>query len=277
MIDLASQSGAPQGTILSRASSTSEAVHPKRAACKTRTEGIAPHENLSILTIKHLIIEGYEGAKHINFVRQCFKLSDVRTYSIKYNIYPKSQERADIVFVSGNLAASVISFLQTNDRLVRSTPKIALGDDFSLSDQVALLNAGFDDAFNLRAYNPGDAAWKILSIRDRHQKTLYAQQLEKNRDQKLSDFCNPGSLSFTQKKLLNSLIEAPGRFCSYRKLAVVVSRYGDYVSNVHIRVLIWQIRSQLYKSHTIVNVQGEGYRLLDVGNGEPEKPPRSGA
>lgn len=265
---LASSIGNLHEIFLPRAS-RGGALNERHATRTTLVETVDSHENTSLLKIKNLLTEEDQEARYEHFVIQCFTLSDVRTYTIKYNIIPKSQDWPDILFVSGNRTAPMISFLHMNERLVRSVPKIALGKDFGPIDRAALLNAGFDDAFNLGTYNPPDAAAKVLSIRERCQKTLRDQQLGKDKCPQLSDFCDPDRLSFTQKKLLNSLIEAPDNFCSYRKLAIVVSRYGKKVSTVHIRVLIWQIRSLLYDGYTIVNEQREGYRLLAVSNVAP--------
>ncbi len=245
-----------------RDESNSKKSYAKPSLRILNPESICPSERLAFCHIKYLYINDTFARFRDKFVDQAFPDCEINRYRILFDDLPRTYERADIVVVGGNDPDRLAAFIKVNEPLLRNVPKLALSQNIAPRRRADLLNVGYDDVLNMRSCGAEEFGARALSIFERYRLASARHEIDLFAGAGINKVCDYEKLTFSQRRIVKALISAPGRYCSYDKLARLASRDHIDLTPNHLRVLIHQIRPKLSPDYEIAAVYGEGYRLL---------------
>ncbi|MBN9145400.1 MULTISPECIES: winged helix-turn-helix domain-containing protein [unclassified Novosphingobium] len=168
----------------------------------------------------------------------------------------------DVMIVAGNDVQRMKRIITRNRVALHRKLKICMMNQSLPADRAQLLMAGFDDVIDI-----GRILWPEFTARVRamHLRLMIsigrydAKQLEIIQ---LNQICNQRRLTWREQDLLLSLMQARDMTASAITLRCSISPAHSMVSELHLRVLISQLRRKLFDHVEICNVRGAGYQLV---------------
>lgn len=211
--------------------------------------------------VKYIYTSDSSFAERDDFVSRSLVGARIVKYRLTTDIYPRTDERVDVVIVGGNDGKRLASFIKANLPLLKKIPIIALGNSLSPLRRADLLRLGYDDAINIGSTSPLEFRVKIAAIFRRHQITRTTEKNAAQFREAIAEICLYDELSGAQRRIIELLFQARGKICSYKALTNALS--GDYYESSisNLRVVIHNIKPLLRPGVSIENVRGEGYRL----------------
>lgn len=237
-----------------------KALYKKPTVRSIDPDEISDSTKIRFYTVKYIFINDTTANRREAFIEKSFKGATINKYRLLFDTLPRTFEKMDILVISGNDVDRLSTFFKVNEPLFTYTPRIVLGNALTPHKRANLLNLGYDDVLNTKTCTPFEFRARALAIHQRCQLTKQSVDEDMMKDI-ISKSCNFSKMTNAQKRIIYSLIQAPGHFCNYNQLLSAASRSYHCVSNEHLRVLISEIRSNLKLGYTINTVYGEGYRL----------------
>ncbi|WDF74651.1 winged helix-turn-helix domain-containing protein [Novosphingobium sp. KACC 22771] len=168
----------------------------------------------------------------------------------------------DVMIVAGNDVQRMKRIITRNRVALHRKLKICVMNQSLPADRAQLLMAGFDDVIDTGRIAWPEFAARMCSMHLRMMISIGRYDAKELEIIQLSQICNPRRLTRREQDLLLGLMQARDMTASTMALRCSISLAHSMVSELHLRVLISQLRRKLFDHVEINNVRGAGYQLV---------------
>lgn len=215
------------------------------------------------IKIKYLYVCDNKSVEREAILRDSFPSAEILIHRIISNIYPCTDDRPGAVVVGGNDAQRLASFIKVNKLVLQEYPTVALGLALSPAERAKLLRLGYDDVLNLQNLDVSEFSVRIVALCRRYRITEENMNELIKFDEALLRSCYPDRLSSSQRRVMDVLVRANGKVCTFGTLtSSLAGDYHEASSTKHLRVVIHYLRRHLKAGGSIESVRGVGYRLI---------------
>lgn len=167
----------------------------------------------------------------------------------------------DVLALSGNDPARIISFMKQYKSMLTNKPKLAICCKSTPKSRASLLLAGIDDVIDINRMHQDEYIARTHAIwaRYRHQCVMRHNNLAQT--ERLARVSNPDRLSPKQRAILLHLLESPDQCASYESLQIQAGSEYQPITKDHLKVIISEIRKKLKSEFTIISDGNSFYRL----------------
>ena len=191
---------------------------------------------------------------------EVFDFNSQETYAISV-----AERDYDVLFVGANDALRVAKFVRSNAPLLANRASFALIDQADPQRRARVLNAGFDDVFDLARTAPEEAIIRVAAVWRRYKMVEELKRAEFEKSAAVREIADGSELGRREILLLETLHEKLGRPVSYYSLMKICSNDYEVITFDHLKVLISNLRKKLNRSYKISAITGQGYILLKEG------------
>lgn len=224
------------------------------------------------LRVRYISTQGHFFDLHLNWLRQIFSKIEVYDFNSQETFALSIAENDyDVLFVGARDASRITKFSRINARALSSRVRFAIMDQTDPHRRAAILNAGFDDIFDLSRTVPDEAVLRIAAVWRTYQQVQERQAALINQRAAITSITASINLGKSEERLLHALCEKIGQPVSYYKLANICSKGHNPLSSTHLRVLVSSVRKKLNSSYQILSISGQGYALSKKTNESSEK------
>lgn len=215
------------------------------------------------ISIKYLYVCDSKSVEREYLLRDSFPNAEIFSHRIISSIYPRTEDRPDAVVVGGNDERRLASFIKANRVVLQEYPTLALGLSLTPAERAKLLRLGYDDVLNLQNLDKSEFQVRIAALRRRYRITQENMNELVKFDEALLSSCHPERLSSSQRRVMDVLVRANGKVCTFSTLtSSLAGDYHEASSTRHLRVVIHYLKRHLKAGVSIESVRGVGYRLI---------------
>lgn len=222
-----------------------------------------PGLDLSDIAFRVISLQDNGREERVNWLKQGIAQPQLYAYREgDTNFLSVADRDYDVMIVAGNDVQRMKRIITRNRVALHRKLKICVMNQSVPADRAQLLMAGFDDVVDI-----GRVFWPEFAARARAMQTriitaIGRQDAKQREISQLSQICNQRRLTWREQDMLLSLLHARDMSASLMTLRRSISPAGSLVSELHLRVLISQLRRKLFDHVEISNVRGAGYRLV---------------
>ena len=168
----------------------------------------------------------------------------------------------DILVVGANDVQRIAKFVRANARAISGRVKFVVMDQTDPQRRARVLNAGFDDVFDLSRMLPEEALMRVASVCGRYKSVGERANIFAEKQAVIKTITGGDHLARSELVLLQALCENIGQPVSYLSLANTCSSDYRRMSENHLKVLISKLRRKITVPYNIKAVVGMGYKLF---------------
>ena len=172
----------------------------------------------------------------------------------------------DILVVGANDVQRIAKFVRANARAISGRVKFVVMDQTDPQRRARVLNAGFDDVFDLSRMLPEEALMRVASVCGRYKSVGERAKIFAEKQAVIKTITGSDHLARSELVLLQALCEDIGQPVSYLALANICSSDYRRMSENHLKVLISKLRRKIMKPYNIKSVLGMGYKIIIENN-----------
>lgn len=212
--------------------------------------------------MRYISTQGHFFNFHLNWLQQIFPNLEIYDFNSQESFALSLAERDyDVLLVGARDASRIIKFAKANARALSFRVRFAIMDQTDPHRRAAVLNAGFDDIFDLSRIVPDEAMMRIAAVWRMYQQAQERNALRTEQRAAVSSVTNGSDLGPREEQLLQALCERIGQIVSYHKLINICSKGHEPITFTHLRVLTSHVRRKLSSAYEIKSVNGQGYAL----------------
>lgn len=186
------------------------------------------------------------------------------------NVVSRAECVYDAILVGGPDIPRAIKFLKNFETITQSVMKIAILNNSNASKRAKLLNAGFDDVFDISKISIKEAQARALSMHARYEAARISLNVENSLNYEISKISDVHLMSKREKYIVESFLNSHNFYISYERLQQIIFNYRDNTYFSHddkitfnnLKVIVSNLRRKLKQNVKLKSKYNQGYELI---------------
>ena len=229
-------------------------------------------KSISNLRVRYIAVRDQAFDARFNWLSSVFQ--HIETYDFgSQETYALSTAMRDydVLVVGANDVQRIAKFVRANARAISGRVKFVVMDQTDPQRRARVLNAGFDDVFDLSRMVPEEALMRAASVCGRYKSVGERANIFAEKQAVIKTITGGAHLARSELVLLQALCENIGQPVSYLALSNICSSDYRNMSENHLKVLISKLRRKIVIPYNIKSVVGIGYKLLAANDRLPAR------
>lgn len=223
-----------------------------------RPQPIGAHE----IAIRLVCVGNRDSERLLGWTREVCQPAELKLGGGAAGPYVLSLDRRDaFVLFAGHDPRRLSALLRDVKPQLRSRVVIGLVTDSRPQSRAAMLRAGFDEVVDIDREKAAEGIARFRAIWRRQCMRKAAAEEQERRARVLGEICRDGAFTDREKRLIECLLERPGRCVPLQRLRCIAGDGPEPVSPISLRVSMSNLRRKLSDGIWIKAMPQEGYML----------------